>query len=75
MIYSPCRFKETGENPVRARRRKVRKSIFLTLYRKRVTNHWIFSEKVKNMHQVEILADKIFFGVLRVPVCDNVTEK
>ena len=26
------------------------------------------------MHQVEILADKIFFVVLRVPVCDNVTE-
>ena len=40
--------KETGEIPVRARRRKAQSGLFSTLCRKERTSHWDIPEKVKH---------------------------
>lgn len=70
VLYCRCRFKETGANPVRARRREVQKRIFLASLPQTGDKPLKFNfEKVKNMHRVEILADKTSLKP-RVPEAD-----
>ena len=70
---SSYQFKETGVNPVRARRREVQNRYFSYPFYRKTGEKPLDSksEKVKNMHQVEILADKNIFKTASAGVSDK----